>query len=72
MGRISGHMAESLYGGWGISLVRIASFVSRISRSAQVTAISHFLFKPLKHRTLRGLEPPPGFDAVARLTSGGT
>ena len=57
IGRISGHLAESLYSGWGISLVRIASFVSRISRSAQVTAICHFPFKPLKHGTLRGLEP---------------
>ena len=27
IGRISGHTAESLYGGCGISLVRIASFV---------------------------------------------
>src|SRR5215469_18391812 len=49
-------MAESPYGGCGISLVRSASFLSRISRSVQVTAICHFPFKPLKHGTLRDLE----------------
>ena len=57
IGRISGHMAESLYGGWGISLVRVPSFVSRISKSAQVTAISHLPFKLLRPGTLRDLEP---------------
>jgi hypothetical protein len=50
-------MAESLYSGWRISWLRIAFFVSRISKSAQVTAVSHFPFKPLKHGTLRDLEP---------------
>ena len=57
IGKISGHMAESLYSGSGISLV-----TNSFLRKFEFPGLLRYLpiplpFKPLKHGTLRDIEP---------------